>query len=100
MFLLNSPPLFFTETFFQKAPLLPKLRGYFAEFLNCSYLDSLRIFSLTTCVRSRYGYLYVKLDSFLENMIYTSSLLRFPLSLVFMSRGYKGAHLHPLPLGI
>jgi len=29
------------------APLLPKLRGHFAEFLNQSYLDHLRIFVLT-----------------------------------------------------
>ena len=32
------------------APLLPKLRGYFAEFLNKSFLVRLRILSLPTCV--------------------------------------------------
>ena len=31
-------------------PLIPKLRGYFAEFLNESYLEHLRIFSPRTCV--------------------------------------------------
>ena len=31
-------------------PLLPKLRGYFAEFLNHSSLDRLGILYLTTCV--------------------------------------------------
>ena len=32
------------------APLLPKLRGQFAEFLNKSSLARLRIFILSTCV--------------------------------------------------
>ena len=35
-----------------RSPLLPKLRGHFAEFLNHSSLAHLRIFSLTTCVGS------------------------------------------------
>ena len=35
-------------------PLIPKLRGYYAEFLNHSSLAHLRILSLTTCVGSRY----------------------------------------------
>ena len=39
-------------------PLIPKLRGHFAEFLNHSSLAHLRILSLPTCVGSRYGYLY------------------------------------------
>jgi hypothetical protein len=32
------------------APLLPKLRGDFAEFLNEGYLDHLSILYLPTCV--------------------------------------------------
>ncbi len=32
------------------APLLPKLRGYFAEFLNEGYLEHLSILYLPTCV--------------------------------------------------
>ena len=32
------------------APLLPKLRGNFAEFLNEGYLDHLSILNLPTCV--------------------------------------------------
>jgi hypothetical protein len=32
------------------APLIPKLRGYFAEFLNEGYLDHLSILYLPTCV--------------------------------------------------
>ena len=41
-----------------RPPLIPKLRGYFAEFLNHGSLAHLRILSLTTCVGSGYGYLY------------------------------------------
>lgn len=37
------------------APLLPKLRGYFAEFLNHDYLDRLGILYLSTCVGLGYG---------------------------------------------
>ena len=41
-----------------RPPLLPKLRGHFAEFLNHSSLAHLRILSLTTCVGCRYRHLY------------------------------------------
>jgi hypothetical protein len=37
------------------APLLPKLRGQFAEFLNYPSPAGLRIFFLSTCVGLRYG---------------------------------------------
>ena len=37
------------------APLLPKLRGHFAEFLNHSSPARLSIFYLTTCVGYGYG---------------------------------------------
>ena len=37
------------------APLIPKLRGQFAEFLNNTSLVGLRIFFLSTCVGLRYG---------------------------------------------
>ena len=39
-----------------QAPLLPKLRGYFAEFLNNASSVGLRILSSSTCVGLRYGY--------------------------------------------
>ena len=38
------------------APLLPKLRGDFAEFLNDASSVGLRILSSSTCVGLRYGY--------------------------------------------
>ena len=40
-----------------EAPLLPKLRGHFAEFLNNTSSVGLRILSSSTCVGLRYGYI-------------------------------------------
>ena len=37
------------------APLLPKLRGYFAEFLNNASPVGLGLLALSTCVGLRYG---------------------------------------------
>ena len=65
MFLVNSRHPHFTAPHFSSnrkdlhliwVPLLPKLRGYFAEFLNQSYLTRLRILTLPTCVGLRYGH--------------------------------------------
>ena len=39
-----------------RVPLLPKLRGHFAEFLNNASSVGLRILSSSTCVGLRYGY--------------------------------------------
>ena len=39
-----------------RAPLLPKLRGHFAEFLNNASPAGLGILSPSTCVGLRYGY--------------------------------------------
>ena len=39
-----------------RAPLLPKLRGHFAEFLNNASSVGLRILSSSTCVGLGYGY--------------------------------------------
>ena len=41
---------------FYLAPLLPKLRGHFAEFLNNASPVGLGILSPSTCVGLRYGY--------------------------------------------
>ena len=38
------------------APLLPKLRGHFAEFLSQGYLTRLRFLTPPTCVGLRYGH--------------------------------------------
>ena len=55
MFLLNSCLGQFSAACFQ-APLLPKLRGHFAEFLDNASPVGLRILSSSTCVGLRYGY--------------------------------------------
>jgi len=47
------------------APLLPKLRGHFAEFLNHSYLVRLGMLYLTTCVGLGYGPCVCSLEAFL-----------------------------------
>ena len=51
-----------------RAPLLPKLRGHFAEFLNHSYLDRLSILYLTTCVGLGYGPCNNSLEAFLGSI--------------------------------
>ena len=82
MFLLNSrlglftaAPLGYTP---EEAPLLPKLRGHFAEFLNESSPDRLRILSSPTCVGLRYGHLYSSLEAFLGSVESGTSVLKFP----------------------
>ncbi len=66
MFVVNSRLGLFSATLFcfvrfkttlKRAPLLPKLRGHFAEFLNEGSPAHLRILSLPTCVGLRYGHL-------------------------------------------
>ena len=49
------------------APLLPKLRGHFAEFLNNTSSVGLRILSSSTCVGLRYGY-YIRYSGFSWHM--------------------------------
>ena len=56
MFLLNSRLGLFSAASLYEAPLLPKLRGHFAEFLNNASPAGLRILSSSTCVGLRYGY--------------------------------------------
>ncbi len=52
-----------------QAPLLPKLRGQFAEFLGQSYLKRLSLLSQSTCVGLRYGRSALqRLEAFLGNM--------------------------------
>ena len=53
MFLINSRLGLVTATIFM-APLLPKLRGQFAEFLRESSLAPLGILYQPTCVGFRY----------------------------------------------
>ena len=72
MFLVNSRLDLVIATL-KKVPLLPKLRGYFAEFLRESYLAPLSILYLPTCVGLGYRYLlFVAVRAFLGSMTSTS----------------------------
>ena len=108
MFLVNSRLGHFTaassrssrEGFHaNEAPLLPKLRGHFAEFLNEGSLARLRILTLPTCVGLRYGHQSVSLEVFLDSMGTTTSVLIFPPHHFsgFVSDGF--AYLTPYKLG-
>ena len=77
MFLVNSRYRHFSATSFgstreefhlTEAHLLPKLRCYFAEFLNQGSLKRLGIFFLPTCVGLRYDHLIISLEDFLGSM--------------------------------
>ena len=58
------------------APLIPKLRGHFAEFLNNTSPAGLRILSSSTCVGLRYGPLLHD-SGFSRQEGAAASLLRF-----------------------
>ena len=59
-----------------QAPLIPKLRGQFAEFLNNPSPVGLRILSSSTCVGLRYGRL-INTHSFSRHRASPTSLLYF-----------------------
>ena len=79
MFLVNSRHRHFSATprsySPRGVPLLPKLRGYFAEFLNQSSLERLGIFYPPTCVGFRYGLVLLNLGAFLGSVDSTTSEL-------------------------
>ena len=75
VFLINSRfPLFSATTTSSTSlspavvPLLPKLRGHFAEFLNHSSPERLSILYLTTCVGYGYGPYMHSLEAFLGSI--------------------------------
>ena len=55
-----------------RAHLFPKLRCYFAEFLNQSSLERLGMLSPPTCVGLRYGHVFSSIAAFLGGMGSTS----------------------------
>ena len=59
-------------------PLLPKLRGYFAEFLDHSSPERLGILYQTTCVGLGYGPTRPSLEAFLDSIGTPASPLRAP----------------------
>ena len=77
MFLINSRLGLFTAGAFTP-PLIPKLRGQFAEFLNYPSPVGLRILFLTTCVGFQYGHLIYTSELFSPLSIYASLLIFGP----------------------
>ena len=87
MFLLNSCLGQFSAASFE-APLLPKLRGHFAEFLNNASPVGLRILSSSTCVGLRYG-CHANNSGFSWQLGAEASLLQFATHHVFgLSDGF------------
>ena len=70
-----------------RAPLLPKLRGQFAEFLNNSSPVGLRVLLLPTCVGLRYGFLRYTI-SFSRPRLSILRRNRLPYARVYHSPGY------------
>ena len=87
------------------APLLPKLRGHFAEFLNNASSVGLRILSSSTCVGLRYGHALHN-SSFSRHMAHTlhyfislhitSSDYTTDLPIVHLPRLYRSFHSRPV----
>ena len=77
-----------------RAHLLPKLRCNFAEFLHRGSLKRLRILSLPTCVRLRYGHPKISLEVFLGSVGSATSLKR---ELVVTPQGHGPADLPTRP---
>ena len=63
-----------------EAPLLPKLRGQYAEFLNNPSPDGLRILSSSTCVGLRYGRLSIHQSFSRLSASRTSLLISVPFA--------------------
>ena len=81
------------------APLLPKLRGQFAEFLNHSSPDRLGILYLTTCVGLGYGPRTTSLEAFLGSIGSSTSpdTARRHVSPLYAGRIYLPDGLHAYP---
>ena len=76
-----------------RAPLLPKLRGHFAEFLGNASSAGLGILSPSTCVGLRYG--HIRNNSGFSR--HTAHILRYFISLRVTPLGYA-ADLPSAPL--
>ena len=77
MFLVNSCLGLFTATRLpfrclslqvSRVPLLPKLRGHFAEFLSQSCPVGLKFLTLSTCVGLQYGHYFSSIEVFLGSV--------------------------------
>ena len=83
------------------APLLPKLRGYFAEFLNHSSPERLGMLYQTTCVGLGYGPTRPSLEAFLDSIGTPASPLRAPRQISeYPARGFACAPSYVLGPGL
>ena len=75
------------------APLLPKLRGHFAEFLNNASSVGLRILSSSTCVGLWYGHMII-ISGFSWQCGFTdfATLISLHVTLHVSSRGFPQEH--------
>jgi hypothetical protein len=82
-------------------PLIPKLRGYFAEFLHHDSLDRLSILYLSTCVGLGYGRLTRRSRSFSRQHRITQSNVETsdPSCLRHMRCGFAYTSPYTLSLG-
>ena len=85
-----------------QVPLIPKLRGYFAEFLHHGYLDRLSILYLSTCVGLGYGRLISRSRSFSRQHRITLTVTKVtdPSCLRHMKRGFAYVSPYALSPGI
>ena len=76
-----------------QAPLLPKLRGHFAEFLNNASSVGLRILSSSTCVGLWYGHMII-ISGFSWQCGFTdfATLISLHVTLHVSSRGFPQEH--------
>ena len=83
------------------APLLPKLRGHFAEFLNNDSSVGLRILSSSTCVGLRYGYVccysgfswhMAHMLPYFDSVHVTASDCETDLPIPLLPRLYRSSH--------
>jgi hypothetical protein len=83
-----------------RVPLLPKLRGHFAEFLDHSSPERLGILYQTTCVGLGYGPTRTSLEAFLDSTGTAASPLRAPHhTSAYVSRGFAYGTAHMLGPG-
>ena len=79
-----------------RAPLIPKLRGHFAEFLNNASSVGLRILSSSTCVGLWYGYASHN-SGFSRHTAHTLRYFNFaPLYVFVLSDGFSYHSTPPL----
>lgn len=110
VFLINSRLCLVSATtlssisidFTRVAPLLPRLRGQLAEFLNESYPAHLSLFSQPTCVGLGYGHKKTSLAAFLGSRASMAStpLQSLPVRSRLSQADFPAQHAYSLDPGL